>query len=138
MSSRALYQPCFLSKYIRFLTQSRPRSDSDRSSLIKICTLLAITSASFGGISVVYKQSIPFQEQFTLNIIGFSIFRTFMVLLHFNYQKAVTKFSSPNFQKMLSPNYIILKIQIVVDLEPPHQDLYCLQIQLFWTLVLKE
>ena len=44
---------------------------------------------------------------------------------------------------MLSPRYIILKIQSV-DLdevahnEPPHQDLRCLQIQLFSSLILKE
>ena len=62
----------------------------------------------------------------------------------------MTKFSSANFQKMLIPNYTILRIQRLegkqcsVDLdevahyEPPHQDLHCLQIQLFSSLVLKE
>ena len=49
---------------------------------------------------------------------------------------------------MLNPSYSILGIQILeensVDLEevahyePPHQDLRCLQIQLFSSLVLKE
>ena len=58
-------------------------------------------------------------------------------------KKQTTKFSSANFQKMLSSN-IILRIQKLVDLdemahyEPPHQDLRCLQIQLFSSLVLKE
>ena len=63
-------------------------------------------------------------------------------------KKQTTKFSSANFQKMLSPSYIILKIQRLeransVDLdevahyEPSHQDLRCLQIQLLWSLVLK-
>ena len=60
----------------------------------------------------------------------------------------MTKFSSANFQKMLHLNYIVLRIQKLegnsVDLdevaqyEPPHQDLRCLQIQLFLSLVLKE
>ena len=52
-----------------------------------------------------------------------------------------------NFKKMFHPSYIILRIQKLevnsVDLdevahyEPPHQDLGCLQIQLFSSLVLK-
>ena len=60
-----------------------------------------------------------------------------------------TKFSPANFQKMLSPSYVILRIQRlqgkqcrsryeVAHHEPPHQDLHCLQIQLFSSLVLKE
>ena len=63
-------------------------------------------------------------------------------------EKQTTKFSSANFQKMLSPSYILLRIQRLegnsVDLdevahyEPPHQDLHCLQIQLFLSLVVKE
>ena len=63
-------------------------------------------------------------------------------------KKQTTKFSSANFHKMLNPSYIILRIQRLegnsVDLdevahnEPPHQDLRCLQIQLFSSLVLKE
>ena len=65
-------------------------------------------------------------------------------------EKQTTKFSSANFQKMLSPSYIILRIQRpegkinsvdvdeVANYEPPHQDLHCLQIQLFLSLVLKE
>ena len=62
--------------------------------------------------------------------------------------KQTTKFSSANFQKMLSPSYIIQRIQTLegksVDLdgvahyEPPHQELSCLQIQLFSSLVVKE
>ena len=50
---------------------------------------------------------------------------------------------------MLSPSYIILKkfkdyransvdLDEVAHYEPPHQDLRCLQIQLFASLVLKE
>ena len=56
-----------------------------------------------------------------------------------------TKFLSANFKKMLSPSYIILRFQRLransVDLdevahyEPPHQDLRCLQIVLFSSLV---
>ena len=63
-------------------------------------------------------------------------------------KKQMTKLSSANFQKKLSPRYIILRIQRLegnsVDLdevahyEPPHQDLQCLQIQLFSSLVLKQ
>ena len=59
-----------------------------------------------------------------------------------------TKFSSANFQKILSPSYIIFRIQRLevnsVDLdevahsEPPYQDLRCSQTQLFLSLVLKE
>ena len=62
----------------------------------------------------------------------------------------MTKFTSANFQKISSPSYIILIIQRLedknsVDLrevahnnEPPHQDLRCLQIQLFSSLVIEE
>ena len=56
-------------------------------------------------------------------------------------EKQTTKFLSANFQKMLSPSYIILRIQRLeansVDLEkvahyePPCQDLCFLQIQIF-------
>ena len=65
-------------------------------------------------------------------------------------KKQTTKFSCANYQKMLSPSYVILRIQRLIkranseDLvevahyEPPHQDLRCLQIQLFSSLVLKE
>ena len=63
-------------------------------------------------------------------------------------EKQTTKFSSANFQKMLSPSYILLRIQRLegnsVDLdevahyEPPHKVLRCLQIQLFSLLVVKE
>ena len=61
--------------------------------------------------------------------------------------KQTTKFSSANFQKMLSPSHIILRIQRleansveldeVAHYEPPHQDLRCLQIQLFSSLVVR-
>ena len=62
-------------------------------------------------------------------------------------KKQTTNFSSANFQKLLSPNYIILRIQRLegkhgVDLdevahyEPPHQHLRCLLIQLFPSLIL--
>ena len=62
-------------------------------------------------------------------------------------EKMTTKFSSANFQKMSSPSYITLRIQRLeaeqsrpnsVDLDeeahyqPPHQDLHCLQIQVFF------
>ena len=60
----------------------------------------------------------------------------------------MTKFSSANFQKILSPSYIIedsknrrqnsIDLDEVAHYEPPHQDLCCLQIQLFSSLVLKE
>ena len=63
-------------------------------------------------------------------------------------KKQTTKFSSANFQKSLSPSFIILRIQRLegnnVDLnevahqEPPQQDLRCLQIQLFSSLLLEE
>ena len=63
-------------------------------------------------------------------------------------KKQTTKFSFANFQKMLSPSYIILSIQRLEDKrcnldevahnEPPHQELRCLQIQLLSSLVLKE
>ena len=58
-------------------------------------------------------------------------------------KKQTTKFSSANFQKMLSPSYTILRIQKLVDLdevahdELPHQGLRCLQIQLFSSLEVK-
>ena len=61
--------------------------------------------------------------------------------------KQTTKFSSVNFQKeILSPSYIILRtlrvenedLDEVAYYEPPHQDLHCLQIQLFPFLVLIE
>ena len=56
-------------------------------------------------------------------------------------KKQMAKFSSANFQKKLSPSYIILRIQRLegsVDLdevahfEPPHQVIPCLQIQFFF------
>ena len=65
----------------------------------------------------------------------------------FTSKKQTTEFSSANFQKVLSPNYmyIILRIHRLeansVDLdevahhEPPHQDLCCLHIQIFSSLV---
>ena len=56
-------------------------------------------------------------------------------------KKAEDKFSSANFQKKLSPSYIILRIQRLDEVahhEPSHQDLHCLQIQLFSSLILKE
>ena len=57
-------------------------------------------------------------------------------------EKQTTKVSSANFQKKLNPSYIILRIEtrgLTVDLdEPPHQDLRCLQIQLFSSLLVKE
>ena len=64
-------------------------------------------------------------------------------------KKQTTIFSSTNFQNMLSTNYIIvyffkIKMANSVDLDevahywPPHQDLCCLQIQLFLSLALKE
>ena len=55
-------------------------------------------------------------------------------------KKQTTKFSSANFQKMFSPSYIILRFQRLegLGLKPPHQDLCCLQIQLFLSLMLKE
>ena len=71
------------------------------------------------------------------------------ILIYFNSfttEKQTTKFLSANFQKMLSPSYIILRIKDkransvdldeVVHCEPPHLDLCCLQIQLFLSLVL--
>ena len=67
---------------------------------------------------------------------------------YFTTKKQTTKFSSANFQKMLSSSYIILRFQDQransVDLdevahdEPPHQDLRCLQTQLFSSLIVKE
>ena len=76
-----------------------------------------------------------------INCFKFSIFNSLAT------KKQTTKFSSANFQKMLSPSYINIENsktrgQTVVDLdegahnEPPHQDLHCLQIQLFLSLVL--
>ena len=66
----------------------------------------------------------------------------------FTTKKQTTKFSSANFQKLLSPSYIMLRIQRldgkqcrideVAHYEPPHQDLHCLQIQLFSSLVIKK
>ena len=64
-------------------------------------------------------------------------------------KKEMTKFSSANFQKMLSPSYIIensktrgqansVDLAEVVHDEPPQQNLRCLQIQRFLSLVLKE
>ena len=70
-----------------------------------------------------------------------------LVLKELTTKKQTTKFSSANFQRMLSPSYIILRIQRLkgnqcrssaransVDLdevahyEPPHENLRCLQI----------
>ena len=65
----------------------------------------------------------------------------------FNYQKSSGKIFICRFSKMVSPSFIILRIQRLEDKqcrsgevahEPPHQGLYCLQIQLFLSLVLKE
>ena len=58
-------------------------------------------------------------------------------------KKQTTKFSSANFQIMLSPSYIILKIQTLegkqcTQNEHSHQDLPCLQNQLVSSLVLKD
>ena len=64
-------------------------------------------------------------------------------------KKQRTKFSNANFKKMLSPSYIILRIHRlegkqcrpwweVALHEPPHQDLSCLQIKPFTSLILKE
>ena len=63
-------------------------------------------------------------------------------------KKQTTKFSSADFEKMFSPSYIILEIKRVEGkqwrsrwgshYEPPHEDLCCLQIQLFSSLVLKK
>ena len=61
-------------------------------------------------------------------------------------KRQTTKFSSANFQKMVNSSYIILRIQRLraksVDLgevaHHEHQDLHCLQIQVFSSLVLKE
>ena len=54
-------------------------------------------------------------------------------------KKQTTKFPSANFQKMLSPSSIMLRIQRLgennVELD---QDLRCLQIQLFSSLVKRE
>ena len=54
-------------------------------------------------------------------------------------KKQATKFSSANVQKVLSPSYVYhIETSKSVDLdevahnEPPHQDLPCLQIQLFF------
>ena len=66
----------------------------------------------------------------------------------FTTKKHMSKFSSANFQKLLSPSYIVLRNQRLegkqVDLdevahfEPPHLDLCCLQIPLFSSPVLEE
>ena len=64
-------------------------------------------------------------------------------------KKQTAKFSSADFKKMVSPSYVILRIQKLsransLDLdevthnESPHQDLHSLQIQLFLSVVLKE
>ena len=64
-------------------------------------------------------------------------------------KKHTTKFSSANLKKKELKLYLIAKTKtrgqtVTVDLdevahyEPPHQDLHCLQIQLFSSLVLKE
>ena len=63
-------------------------------------------------------------------------------------KKQTTKFTSANFQKLLCPSYMISKIHkqegksVYIDEvahhEPPHQDLRCLQIHLFSSLVLKK
>ena len=63
-------------------------------------------------------------------------------------KQQTTIFSPAIFQRMLSPSYVILRIQRLkgnsVDLdevacyEPPHQDLHCLLIELFSSLVIKE
>ena len=65
-----------------------------------------------------------------------------------SFKKQTTKFSSADFQKMLSPNYIILRIQrleandVYLDevalYEPHNLDIHCLPIQLFSSLVLEE
>ena len=63
-------------------------------------------------------------------------------------EKHTTKFSSANFsKKKLNPCYFIMRIQRqransvdldeVAHYEPPHQDLHCLQMQLFSSLVLR-
>ena len=46
----------------------------------------------------------------------------------------MAKLKSANFPKVLSPSHIIWTIHD----EPPHQDLHCVQIQLFSSLVHKE
>ena len=62
----------------------------------------------------------------------------------FNYQKQTTKFSSANFEKKIKSRLFQDSIANSVGLdevahyEPPHQDLPCLQIQLFSSLALKE
>ena len=63
-------------------------------------------------------------------------------------KKQTIKCSSANFQKKITQSYIILRTQRlegkqcrldeVAHNEPPHQDLRCLQIQLFSSVVLKE
>ena len=75
--------------------------------------------------------------------------RIFTFLIHclgqlFHYQKANDKCLSANFQKNLSPSHITCRLRVQrpeansIDLaevahdEPPHQDLYCLQIQLIF------
>ena len=67
----------------------------------------------------------------------------------FTTKKQMTKFSSANFQKICNPSYISywefkdhransVDLDEVAHDEPPHQDLYCLQIQLFWSVLVKE
>ena len=78
-------------------------------------------------------------------------FRFFLAFNSFNTKKQTTKFSSVNFQKkifMSSSSNMMLRIQRleansvgldeVSHYEPPHQDLCCLQSQLFSSLVLRE
>ena len=73
-----------------------------------------------------------------------------MFLCSFNStEKQMTKYSSANFQKMWSPSYISYRefkdlransvdLDEVAHYELPHQDLCCLQCQLFSSLALKE
>ena len=61
------------------------------------------------------------------------------IFIHFNSftsKKQTTKFLSANFKKNLSSSYIRLVGKQYC--EPPHQDPYCLQIQLVSLLVVKE
>ena len=78
--------------------------------------------------------------------------QTNVSLTLYKYQKQTTKFSSASFKKkLLSSSYrdilywefkayraISVDLDEVAHYEPPHQDLRCLQIQLFSSLVLKE
>ena len=62
----------------------------------------------------------------------------------FTTKKQMTKFSSANLKKMFSSSYIMLRmadsggLDEVAHHEPPHQELRCLQIQLFSSLAVKE